>query len=132
MFIVLSPRSPDPMYKQVADQIKDAIASGELEPNEKLPSIREMSELLEISVITIKRAYLDLEKEGFTMTRAGLGTFVADVNRESLRREKLAEYRAELTRILETGRKFGIAARDIHGLIDAIEEKRDGTDGKGL
>jgi GntR family transcriptional regulator len=116
------------MYKQVADQIRDAIASGELQPNEKLPSIREMSELLEISVITIKRAYLDLEKEGFTLTRAGLGTFVADVNRESLRHEKLDEYRIELTRILETGRKFGIAALDIHELIDAIEEKRDGTD----
>ena len=128
MFIVLSPSSPDPMYKQVADQIRDAIASGELQPNEKLPSIREMSELLEISVITIKRAYLDLEKEGFTLTRAGLGTFVADVNRESLRHEKLDEYRIELTRILETGRKFGIAALDIHELIDAIEEKRDGTD----
>lgn len=116
------------MYKQVADQIRDAIASGELQPNEKLPSIREMSEILEISVITIKRAYLDLEKEGFTLTRAGLGTFVADVNRESLRHEKLDEYRIELTRILETGRKFGIAASDIHELIDAIEEKRDGTD----
>lgn len=124
MFIVLSPTSPDPMYKQVADQIKDAIAAGELKPNDKLPSIREMSDLLEISVITIKRAYLDLEKEGYTMTRAGLGTFVADVNRATLRREKLEEYRRELTRILETGRKFGIDADDIRELIREIEEKR--------
>jgi len=112
------------MYKQVADQIKDAIAAGELKPNDKLPSIREMSDLLEISVITIKRAYLDLEKEGYTMTRAGLGTFVADVNRATLRREKLEEYRRELTRILETGRKFGIDADDIRELIREIEEKR--------
>jgi len=110
------------MYKQVADQVKDAIASGELKPNDKLPSIREMSELLEISVITIKRAYLDLEKEGFTMTRAGLGTFVADVNREILRQEKLDEYRTELTGILETGRKFGVDAGDIRQLIQEIEE----------
>jgi len=124
LFIVLSPTSPDPMYKQVADQIKDAIAAGELKPNDKLPSIREMSDLLEISVITIKRAYLDLEKEGYTMTRAGLGTFVADVNRATLRREKLEEYRRELTRILETGRKFGIDADDIRELIREIEEKR--------
>lgn len=119
------------MYKQVADQVKDAIASGELQPNEKLPSIREMSELLEISVITIKRAYLDLEKDGFTLTRAGLGTFVADVDREDLRREILDEYKSELARLLETGRKFGIAASDIHELIDSIEEERDGTDGEG-
>ncbi len=119
------------MYKQVADQIKDAIASGELKPNEKLPSIREMSEQLEISVITIKRAYLDLETGGFTLTRAGLGTFVADVNREKLRREKLSEYRDELTRILETGRKFGIGAGDIHELIDAIQEGNNEAGGKG-
>lgn len=131
MFIVLSPNSPDPMYKQVADQIRDAIASGELLPNQKLPSIREMSDLLEISVITIKRAYLDLEKEGLTLTRAGLGTFVANVNRAGLRREKLQEYRSELTRLLETGRKFGIAASDIHELIDSIEETGDGTDREG-
>jgi GntR family transcriptional regulator len=112
------------MYKQVADQIKNAIASGELKPNDKLPSIREMSDLLEISVITIKRAYLDLEKEGFTMTRAGLGTFVADVNRKALRREKLEEYKSELTRMLESGRKFGIRTSDILQLIEKIEENK--------
>ena len=128
MFIVLSASSPDPMYKQVADQIKDAIAAGDLKPNEKLPSIREMSDLLKISVITTKRAYLDLEKEGFTLTRAGLGTFVAEVDRKILRQEKLAEYRTELTRILETGRKFGIQAADIQQLIEEIEEKRNETD----
>ena len=122
MFIVLSPSSSDPMYKQVADQIKDAIASGELKPNDKLPSIREMSDLLEISVITIKRAYLDLEKDGFTMTRAGLGTFVANINREVLRQEKLDEYRDEIIRILESGKKFEIGSNDIRHLIDEIEE----------
>ena len=129
MFIVLSPSSPDPMYKQVADQIKDAIASGDLKPNEKLPSIREMSDSLKISVITTKRAYLDLEKEGFTLTRAGLGTFVADVDRKILRQEKLNEYRTELTRILESGHKFGIGAKDIQQLIEEIEEKRNEADG---
>lgn len=128
MFIVLSPSSPDPMYKQVADQIKDAIASGDLKPNEKLPSIREMSELLKISVITIKRAYLDLEKDGFTLTRAGLGTFVADVNRHLLRQEKLAEYRTALARIVESGRRFGIGLHDIRNLLEEIEEKPNETD----
>jgi len=117
------------MYKQVADQIKDAIACGELKPNEKLPSIREMSDLLKISVITTKRAYLDLEKEGFTLTRAGLGTFVADVDRKILRQEKLAEYRTEIKRILESGRKFGIGVADIKQLIEEIEEKKNETDG---
>lgn len=117
MFIVLSPNHPDPMYKQVTDQVKNAIASGELKPNEKLPSIREMSEALHISVITTKRAYLDLEKEGYIMSRHGLGTFVADVKREALREEKLNEFKAELTRILKTGSKFGITLEDIAKLL---------------
>jgi GntR family transcriptional regulator len=122
LFIVLSPGSPDPMYKQVADQIKDAIASGDLEPNEKLPSIREMADALNISVITIKRAYLDLETEGFILTRAGLGCFVAEVDRGILKREKLEEFRAQLASILKTGQKFGIGADDIKQLIEESEE----------
>jgi GntR family transcriptional regulator len=112
------------MYKQVADQVKNAIASGELKPNEKLPSIREMSDSLKISVITTKRAYLDLEKEGCIMTRHGLGTFVADVNRETLREEKLNEFRTELTRILKTGKKFGITPEDIAKLLRELGEVR--------
>jgi GntR family transcriptional regulator len=122
LFIVLSPNNPDPMYKQVTDQVRDAIASGDLKPNEKLPSIREMARALEISVITIKRAYLDLENEGYILTRAGLGSFVADVNRDSLREEKLREYRTELNRIVQTGRKFGVSTDDLIRLIVEIEE----------
>jgi GntR family transcriptional regulator len=111
------------MYKQVTDQIKDAIASGDLEPNDKLPSIRELAKALKISMITIKRAYLDLESEGYILTRAGMGSFVADVDRESLRDEKLKEFMDELTRILRTGRKFGITRQDIAQIVQRIEEE---------
>ena len=122
MFIALSPSHPDPMYKQVTDQIKNAIASGDLKPDEKLPSVRELSEALKISAITIKRAYLDLENEGYIFTRAGMGSFVTEIDRESLHKEKLAEFRTELTRILGTGKKFGISADDIVQLIRQIQE----------
>ncbi len=122
MFIVLSPTNPDPMYKQVTDQVKDAIGAGDLQANQKLPSIREMAQALNISVITIKRAYLDLETEGLILTRAGLGSFVADIDHETLRTEKLAEIRAELSRLLGTGKKFGITARDVIQLVNQIEE----------
>jgi GntR family transcriptional regulator len=110
------------MYKQVTDQVKDAIASGELNPNDKLPSIREMAKALNISMITIKRAYLDLENEGFILTRAGLGSFVADVDREGLRDRKLGEFIDELTKIIKTGRKFGITKQEIVQAAQAIEE----------
>ena len=122
MFIVLSPSSPDPMYRQVTDQIKNAIASGDLKPGDKLPSIRELSEGLKISSITIKRAYLDLETEGYILTRAGLGSFVAEIDKEKLRNEKLAEFKTVLKGILATGAKFGVKADDVAQLIRDIQE----------
>ncbi len=122
MFIALSQSNPDPMYKQITDQIKNAVATGELKPGDKLPSIRELAEGLKTSAITIKRAYLDLETEGYILTRAGMGSFVNEIDRERLRNEKLAEYRAALTGILATGAKFGIGAGDLVRLIREIQE----------
>lgn len=121
MFVTLSPSHPDPMYKQVTDQIKDAIASGDLKPNDRLPSVRELSEALKVSSITIKRAYADLETDGYVLTRAGLGSFVAEVERGALRDRKLAELREELRRIVRTSAKFGITADDIVNLARQAE-----------
>ncbi len=126
LFIVVSPLNPDPMYKQVTDQIKNAIASGTLRPESKLPSIREMAKELKISEITIKRAYSDLENEGYILTRSGLGSFVASIDREKLRQEKLEEIRWEINRTLKAGEKFGISTEDIIALIKEIKEKSDG------
>jgi len=117
MFIVISPQNPDPMYKQVTDQIKDAIASGTLKPETKLPSIREMARELKISMITIKRAYTDLENEGYILTRSGLGSFVVDINRDKLREEKLAEIRSELKKILHAAASYDITAEDIFATL---------------
>ena len=113
MFVALSAGHPDPMYKQVTDQIKDAIGSGDLKPNERLPSVRELSDSLKVSAITIKRAYQDLETDGYILTRAGLGSFVAPVERDVLRQRKLDELREALTRLIRTSAKFGITVDDI-------------------
>ena len=121
MFIALSPSHPDPMYKQVTDQIKDAIASGDLKPHDRLPSVRELSEALNVSAITIKRAYQDLETDGYILTRAGLGSFVAPVERDALRERKLAELQAELRRLVRSSAKFGISADDIVRLARQAE-----------
>ena len=123
MYIALSQSNPDPMYRQVTDQIKHAIATAELKPGEKLPSIRELAEALKISVITIKRAYLELEREGLILTRAGLGCFVTEIDRVNLRGGKLEEIRADLTRILRSGAKYGISAEDVVSLVRQIEEE---------
>jgi len=120
MFIVISPLNPDPMYKQVTDQVKDAIADGTLKPETKLPSIREMSKELKISPITIKRAYADLENEGFILTRSGLGSFVADINKDSLRSGKLDEITVELNKLVHASQKFNISVDDIIRIVKNI------------
>lgn len=122
MFIVISPLSPDPLYKQVTDQVKDAVAEGVLAPGERLPSIREMAKALKISAITIKRAYADLEQEGVIVTRAGLGSFVAEVDREGMKQEKLEEIREEIDRIIKAGARFGITPADVARLVRERKE----------
>ncbi len=124
LFIVISAANPDPMYKQVTDQIKDAIATGSLAPEAKLPSIREMAAELGISPITIKRAYSDLESEGFVVTRAGLGSFVAGMNRERLREAKTAEIREELRRIARAAAAFGVPIAEIEAMVKEMKEER--------
>jgi GntR family transcriptional regulator len=117
LFITISPSDPDPMYRQITNQIKDAIAGEDLKPGDQLPSIREMSDLLKISAITIKRAYQDLEGEGFIFTRAGLGSFIADQDKEKIREEKFQEIRDSMKAILETARRYGIKPGEILGIV---------------
>lgn len=126
LFIVVSPLNPDPMYKQITDQVKDAIASGGFQPEAKLPSIREMTRELKISEITIKRAYSDLENEGLIITRSGLGSYVADINRDKLRQDKWQEIRKAILKILKTAERFDISAREVIALVKEIKESSDG------
>ncbi len=121
MFVTLSPSSPDPLYKQVTDQIRDAIATGELGPGDKLPSIRELGKALDVSLITVKRAYQDLEAQGYIATRHGLGCFVERVDLESLRAEKLRELERKFTGILRAAGKHGISKDDVIDLLNRIE-----------
>ena len=126
LFIVVSHLNPDPMYKQITDQVKEAIASGGLKPESKLPSIREMAQELKISEITIKRAYSDLENQGLIITRSGLGSYVAVVNRNKLRQEKWQEIQKEIDIILQMAKKFGISSRELIALVKEIKESSDG------
>ncbi len=124
MFIVISNQNPAPLYQQVTDQIIDAITDGTLKPDEKLPSIREVAVELKISEITVKRAYADLEKEGYIFTRAGMGSFVLDINKDKLKKDKLSSLKSELEKILRSNEKFGIDSKDIIRLIKDLEEKK--------
>lgn len=124
MFVVLSRENPDPMYRQVCVQIKDAVGTGELSVNEKLPSIREMAKALDVSVITIRRAYLELENQGFIHSRPGMGSFVADISRKSLREQKLTEVRKELDTLITDAARFGISIDEVFRLIKGLKGNR--------
>jgi len=117
MFLVVSQKDPAPLYQQIMDQIKQAIACGDLRADEKLPSIREMAMELKISQITIKRAYADLEKEGYIYTRSGLGCFVSGVDLKRLKSKKLEEIRQELKALLKGCEMYGITLKEITDLI---------------
>ncbi|MBN1164416.1 MAG: GntR family transcriptional regulator [Candidatus Krumholzibacteriota bacterium] len=126
MFIVISHTNPDPMYVQVMEQVKDAVARGELQTGEKLPSIRELSRDLSISPITIKRAYRDLEREGYIFTRSGMGSYVAAINRDHLREGKLNEIRREMRSLLVTAGKYGIPLHQLQKILRELKEEQDG------
>jgi GntR family transcriptional regulator len=124
LHIAISKVNPDPMHKQVTDQMRDAIAKGALSPGARLPSIREMARELAVSPITIKRAYGDLEREGYLIARAGLGSFVAGIDRERLRAEKVGEIRKEIARIAKSAGAFGIPIAEIRRIVDELRIKR--------
>lgn len=123
LFIVISHTNPDPMYKQVTDQIKNAITLGYLKPGDRLPSVRNLVQELNISTITVKRAYADLEMDGYILTRAGLGTFVSEIDKDQLRENKIQEIERELTKILLNARKYKISKDEIVTLIHKIEDR---------
>ena len=97
MTILIDPHSGAPIYDQICRQIRDAILNGTLAAEEALPSIRNLARDLRISVITTKRAYEELEREGFLITQTGRGSFVAPVGVELLREEQLRAVEEHLT-----------------------------------
>lgn len=122
MKIIINTSSMVPIYEQIVDQIKTHIRSGELEENDILPSVRTLSKDLKISALTVKKAYDNLESEGFTVTVHGKGTYVAAINKELLLEEQKKELEADLEQAIQKGRRCGISDEDIKSLFELILE----------
>ncbi|MCI6140619.1 MAG: GntR family transcriptional regulator [Clostridiaceae bacterium] len=122
MKIIINTSSMVPIYEQIVDQIKRLIRNGELKRNDNLPSVRILSKELKISALTVKKAYDNLESEGFTVTVHGKGTYVAAVNTELLLEEQKKELEADLEQAIQKGRRCGISDEDIKSLFDLILE----------
>lgn len=108
MRILIANSSPDPIYEQIVRQIKTQIIAGDLAEGELLPSIRKLALDLQISVITSKRAYDELEAEGFIDTVAGKGTFVAAQNAEFLREKRMKVVEEKLAAAVKEAQLMGM------------------------
>ena len=120
MDIILSNTSGKPIYTQIADQVKEQIMTGALVPGEALPSMRLLARELRISVITTKRAYEDLERDGFLENVPGKGCFVAPQNRELLREAQLRRVEERLTRAVEEARKGGLSLAELQEMLNIL------------
>jgi len=125
MRIILSNASPDPIYEQIARQIRAQILSGELEEGALLPSIRALARDLQISVITTKRAYEELEREGLLDTVGGKGTFVANQNPSFLREKKMKAVEEKLADAVDQARLLGVGQDQLTEMLRLLYGEED-------
>ena len=120
MDIIISNSSDKPIYEQIATQIKKMIISGELSPGEALPSMRFLAKELRISVITTKRAYSDLERDGFIETVTGKGSYVANQNLSFIREEQLRLAEAFLQKAVDTAKSSDISCEELKDMLEIL------------
>ena len=120
MDIILSNASGKPIYEQITDQVKEQIMSGTLGAGDALPSMRLLARELRISVITTKRAYEELERDGFLENVPGKGCFVAPQNRELLREAQLRKVEEKLSQAVEEARKGSFPLEELHEMLDIL------------
>lgn len=120
MELIIRNTTNQPIYDQIYSQIKAQIIAGNLSPGEALPSIRALAKDLRISVITTKRAYEELERDGFLENVPGKGCFVAPQNRELLREAQLRRVEEKLTQAVEEARKGAFSLDELHELLDIL------------
>ncbi len=120
MDIIISNSSNDPIYLQIVKQIKAMIMSGELKAGDPLPSMRNMAMQMRISLITTKRAYEELERDGFIESYTGKGSFVKAQNQELLREENLKQIEELLQTALDKAQTAGVSVEEMIELLKTI------------
>ena len=120
MDIILSNSSGEPIYRQIVTQIKAQITSGALSAGDALPSMRLLAQQLRISVITTKRAYEELEREGFIENFTGRGCFVKAQNPDFLREEIIRQTEEQLSKACEIARQGGLTLEELTELLELM------------
>lgn len=121
--IIISNNSNVPLYQQIKDQIKDSILKEELADGDSLPSIRTFANDLQVSVLTIRRVYNELESEGFVVSQAGLGTFVSTGNIELLQDAKRRLIENKMAELIQTAKSLQITKEDLNSMMDILYEE---------
>ena len=123
MNIIISNTSDRPLYQQIKDQIKDAILKNELVEGDPLPSIRSFANDLQVSVLTIRRVYEELEQEGLVVSQVGIGTFVSASNIELLRDTKRRLVEQKMQDMLQTAKSLNISKDELNAMMDILYEE---------
>ena len=124
MDIIITNNSDYPIYAQIKDQIKTMILNGELKEGDALPSMRLLSKELRIIIITTKRAYEELEREGYIESYTGKGSFVKGINRERVKETVLYEIEALFDEILEKAELAGITMAELEQIMHTLQEEK--------
>lgn len=117
MNIIIRNTGGQPIYEQIASQIKALIISGELQEGDMLPSMRLLAKELRISVITTKRAYEELEREGFIISQTGKGSFVAGKNLDLVREAQLQKIEQQLTQAVTLAQSSSISLEELQEML---------------
>ncbi|WP_026561445.1 GntR family transcriptional regulator [Bacillus sp. J37] len=120
MQIIISNNSKEPFYEQIYTQIKKHILSNELKAGQSLPSMRQLAKDLDISVITTKRAYEELEKNGFIYSVVGKGSFVSEQNNEMIRERKMKVIEEQLMAAIQNSKEIGINLSELNELLTML------------
>ena len=120
MNLIISNASGQPIYDQITSQIKGLILSGELHAGDALPSMRALAKDLRISVITTKRAYEELEREGFLVSIPGKGSFVAQANLELVREENLKQIESRMQECIALATQSGLSLNDLCEILTVL------------
>ena len=124
MDIIISNHSDEPIYAQIENQIKALIMQSKLKAGDALPSMRSLAKDLRISLITTKRAYEELERDGFIVTVAGKGCFVAAKNTQFVREENLKEIEKLLTKAVEIAQMCDVSQNELADILSCIYEEK--------
>ena len=122
MKITILPQGTMAIYEQIVNQLKNEIVTGELTPGEALPSIRMLAADLSVSVITTKRAYEELEKEGLIRSVAGKGFYVCESNKDYLKEKQLMMLEKRLAELISDARQAGMSCRDFVDMAKDLYE----------